>query len=302
MSMLPSKTSFMTQSWKLAFGVLILASSFFIENQSLIPIPKNDIPQWRNILTAIGASFLFVLALDGIMWGIRISQRRRFHKFFGGYKKIKLVYPDFILSEKSLAAIDSVEQMGVYAKKNPRFTGKYFIDLPHAVAANDLQGAVIIAPIIGMHVNYSLDLIADGEAVTECENSLISFGLTSNDITYLYLASTDNPLFQINDEDGVTCISIKNKHGYVKDFGQDESSQHGIILKHTPYPKTHPDIVWFICGGLKAAGTPAAAWHLAHNWNKYHDLYAERDFLIIFKTSNEIAAYRSMEVIEIISE
>lgn len=303
-------TNTLLQILKFLIGLSMLIIAFFLDSKYIskslneyIELRSENIDQWQSVLTAVGTSFLFVFLLDSIVRFVERTNQRAFRRFFGVSGGLKLVYPTFRLSDESKEAIKfvaNIEEMNIYSKKNPQFDGNYFIDLPYAVAANDLQGAVILASVLGKYTQGSVDLITDGSAVREnAKNSMISFGLTSNDLTFLYLRRCGDCLFDINDEEGKTYIAAKID-GSVQSFPYDDKEQHGIILKHTPYPDTHPEIIWFLCGGLKAAGTPAAAWHLAYNWRKYYRRYKDRDFLIIFKTNNEIAAYRTIEIVKII--
>nr|VFK19074.1 MAG: hypothetical protein BECKLPF1236A_GA0070988_102145 [Candidatus Kentron sp. LPFa]VFK35348.1 MAG: hypothetical protein BECKLPF1236C_GA0070990_103631 [Candidatus Kentron sp. LPFa] len=105
-----------------------------------------------------------------------------------------------------------------------------------------------MSSLLGKYVDYSLDLITDGDAVNECMCSLLSFGLTSNDVTRLYLSSKD-PLFEINENNGETYISIK-ENGTIKDFSYNDESQHGIILitysRSKKLSKYRMDYLWRI--------------------------------------------------------
>ena len=54
-----------------------------------------------------------------------------------------------------------------------------------------------------------------------------------------------------------------------------------------------PNHLALICAGLGAAGTPAAARALAHNWNEYRRRFGDRDFALVFRTSSKVAAISS---------
>jgi hypothetical protein len=153
---------------------------------------------------------------------------------------------------------------------------------------------VILASVIGEHRFENVELVGDDQAISMSGNSFISFGFSSNDMTFLYLNTDPSPIFSINtDNESREFINVKEKNGQDRKFISDNEKQIGIIVKYRPDPKNAPDWVWIICAGLGAVGTPAAAWHLASNWRRYANKYGNKDFIVVIETSTNLAAFQS---------
>jgi hypothetical protein len=248
----------------------------------------------QGIAANIFASLVFVICVIVAQQWLLYRDRRNFRRFFGDLadpKASRLIYPEFALSpecEDALQAVDSGTRFSKHLTASPT---RRFIDIPHIVSSNDLLALVIFTTGFGRFLPESPQPLPDGLAVRGLEGALpfsfVSFGLTSNEVTDVYLAMDESPLFTIEDPGGSPSIlTSKGK------FGKDDEHQHGLILRYQPDPDNYPNQYWFICAGVAAVGTPAAAWHLVHNWKKYHKKYGSEDFLITFKTSNNMAGYR----------
>jgi hypothetical protein len=106
-------------------------------------------------------------------------------------------------------------------------------------------------------------LLVDSEVVAQCDRSFISFGLSSNDCTHLYIHEAAKPLIKIvDDERGSEFIRLQNG----REYRSNDQRQYGIILRYSPNPVEHRERRWFICAGLGPVATTGAAWYLAHNW------------------------------------
>jgi hypothetical protein len=104
----------------------------------------------------------------------------------------------------------------------------------------------------------------------------------------------ENPLFTIkNAGKGSPTIIVRGT-----EYTNEDGHQHGIIARYRPDPLSYPNQFWFICAGVGAVGTPAAAWHLVHNWQKYHKKYGAEDFLVLFRVGSNMAGYRSQTVVD----
>lgn len=280
----------------LAFGFLLL--SYFATD--LLPArlgAKATVVQ--GVLGSISASFVFLFVLDALHLMRESRTKRAFCHFFGDLSdssKAAFVYPDFVLSTSARHTLETVPTDQVFSKRSSHYPGTRFIDVPQIVASNDLQAIVIMATRLGRLLGGSPNLLTDGEAISDRSKSLISFGLTSNAITDLYLQTDLEPLFQVEDS-ALHPRIVVTSGGMEEKFGQDDADQHGIILRYRPNPDYYPKKVWFICAGLAAAGTPAAAWTLSHRWKEYHRRFRDSDFLIVFKTTNDVFSYEnSLEV------
>jgi len=243
-----------------------------------------------NIMSSISASFIFFVLLD---IGFRLrewAEQRAFKRFFGDLSmadSCKLVYPDFELNEECEKLIKDVSHR--YRKHSTPNTGTRFIDVPQIVASNDLLGVVIVSTSLGKYLGKAPTLITDGGAYHEIQRynpSFISFGMTSNIVTDLYQRNDKDPLFCIKDPDTNHPRIVVKTDGEERSFGRKDNYQHGIILRYRPHRQEFPGQTWFICAGIAAAGTPAAAWLLAHKWKEYHKRFQDSDFLVIFQTGN----------------
>lgn len=283
-----------------AFGAVCFGlAAFYIIKLPASIISSTNATIIQGILSSICASFVFFLTLD-TGYAVRdLFTRRSFRTFFGDLSNsatANLVYPDFVLSEKCRTRLKDMPHTEIFRKRADQYPGTRFIDVPKIVASNDLQGIVIVATKMGGFMGDSPRLITDGEAVANPGKSLISFGLTSNAVTDLYQNTDPTPLFKLDDVGGDPKIVVE-VNGKAASYERKDSYQHAIILRYRPDPKNYPAQFWFICAGLAAAGTPAAAWKLAHEWKNYYRRFGTKDFLVILKTSNDVNSYvRSTEV------
>jgi hypothetical protein len=287
-----------------AFGLATFGlAAFYITKlpESVITTANATIIQ--GILSSICASFVFLLTLDTGNYVREFFIGRAFKKFFGELSSSEtatLVYPDFVLSDECRNLLKTMPSDKIYRKRADQYPGTRFIDVPKIVASNDLQAIVIVATRMGRYTRNSPILITDGEAVANPARSLISFGLTSNAVTDLYQNTDPNPLFRIDDAGGEPKLLVTD-NGKVDTYMRNEQHQHAIVLRYRPNPKDYPRNFWFICAGLGAAGTPAAAWNLAHKWKEYHRRFGDKDFLIVLKTSNDVHSYVTQTEVRAIS-
>lgn len=286
----------------LVFGIIFFGIlSFVLVKSSKGILPISDARILQSISASICASFIFLFAINTLE-GIRgWIYRRAFKSFFGEISSsttAHLVYPDFKLSDQVKSVIQDIDPTDIFRKRADHYPGTRFIDVPKIVASNDLLGIVIAATRLGRYIGDSPKLITDGQAVDDPGISMISFGLTSNAVTDLYLRTDPKPLFQLRDVEKDPII-IVDRDGKIEKFHRDETHQHAIVLRYRPNPIDYPKRFWIICAGLAAAGTPAAAWNLVHKWKQYNSRFDKNDFLIILRTSNDVHSYIKAE--EIIS-
>ncbi|ROP41885.1 hypothetical protein [Saccharothrix texasensis] len=209
---------------------------------------------------------------------------REFSEFVGAEiaeKGAALVYPVFRLSgetRQALAGLNLNQQL-LYQKEESQFTRMHRIDVPAVCAVNDMRALVYAAELFQTHLRVSWTLEADVDAVRNPARSLISFGLSSNDVTHMYLETVDRPLFQVlPDGQGSEYLRLSDE----TEFKSTPDAQYGIIVRARPFPDA-PDRVWFLCSGLGPMGTPGAAWYLATNWRDLHDQAGAADFVAAVK-------------------
>jgi hypothetical protein len=275
----------------LALGFFLV--SYFATDIAPTALAKAKVEVIRDILSGISASFMFLLVLNAAQLFQDTREKRVFRAFFGDLAESSqavFVYPDFELAAPAAEALINLTVPEIYRKRSTHYPGSRFIDVPQIVASNDLLAIVIMATRLGRLLEDSPRILTDGQACVDPTKSLMSFGLTSNAITDLYLRTDLEPLFHIEDN-AVDPKIILACNGEEMKYSRNEDEEYGIILRYRPDPINYPMTYWFICGGLAAAGTPAAAWNLSHNWRQYYERFSDEDFAVILKTSSDVLSY-----------
>ncbi|GGJ90408.1 hypothetical protein GCM10010123_20320 [Pilimelia anulata] len=205
-----------------------------------------------------------------------------FDEFVGreiAQKSVTLVYPVFRLSSEARAAIAGLNQQLLYEKEESPFTRMHRIDVPVAAAVNDMRALVYATELFQRHPRVSWTLQTDTDAVRDPARSIISFGLSSNDCTHMYLETVERPLFRIV-PDGRGSEYLVLADGF--ECRSTPDAQYGIVLRARPFPDL-PDRVWFVCAGLGPLGTPGAAWYLSTSWRDLHREAGTADFVAVVK-------------------
>jgi hypothetical protein len=222
----------------------------------------------RDILVGVGASFVFVALLDLLLAAQRKLLQRERARFFGHeltHDETTLVYPDFVMHSDVRATLKEHNQQMLYQRPESRFPNltTHRIDIPRAVAANDIEALLHVADIFESTPTCPNVMMVDRKVVDECDRSFISFGLSSNDCTHLYTHEHSKPLFTIvDDERGSEFLRLSNG----KDYHSTGEHQYGVILRYSPNPDEYPERRWFLCAGLGPVATPAAAFYLSRQW------------------------------------
>ncbi|WP_327352261.1 hypothetical protein [Streptomyces sp. NBC_01304] len=186
-------------------------------------------------------------------------------RFFGDelvHQETTLVYPDFVLHEDVRETLSSHNQQLIYQRPQSRFTGMavHRIDVPSLVASNDIQSLLYVSSLFDSNADSPNVMLADGKILEDCDRSFISFGLTSNDCTHLYLHDAPNPLFSVvEDDQGSEYVRLRNGHEY----RSTDQRQYGVILHHAPDRDDAPERRWMLVAGLGPVGTTDAGWYLA---------------------------------------
>ena len=290
-----------------AAAVLLLLSLFIRPFLEIYIAPEHAIIV-QAIIANIAASFVFLLSTEIGRIAIIQRDKTRFRKFFGNLAKkpgaSRLIFPEFSLSsscEEKLTDIPHHHRFAKYMGDNP---SQRFADIPNIVSSNDLRGLMIFTFGFGEFSHTMPQPVSDELAVKALQEgplnlSLVSFGLTSNSVTDLYLSIDDKPLFTLKDDTRHAENQAQNPEIIVgrEAYGKDAQHQHGIILRFRPNPQTDPDQYWFICAGVAAVGTPAAAGLLMNEWRRYLKKFGQEDFLILFRVSNNMAGFSRQNVI-----
>jgi hypothetical protein len=285
-----------------ALAVGFFLASYFATDIAPTALAEAKFPLIPRILASICSSFVFLLVLNLANLFLGAREKRMPRAFFGDLTKslqAVFVYPNFELTAPATRALMNLKEP-IYKKLSTHYPGSRFIDVQQIVASNDLLAIVIMTTRLGRLLGDSPKILTDGQACVDPTKSIISFGLTSNAITDLYLKTDLEPLFHIEDNVADPRIVLTRNDEEVK-YHRNDVEQYGIILRYRPDPINYPMTYWFICGGLAAAGTPAAAWNLAHNWRQYHERFRDEDFVVILKTSNDVLSYVNSLEVDVVS-
>lgn len=243
----------------------------------------------RDLLVGVATSFIFVIILDLlVMTQPKIIARDRV-RFFGSelaQVETTMVYPDFVLHKDVQQALPEHNLQLLFQRPTSKFTGLavHHIAVPKVVAANDIQALLYVSNIFDSTTDCPNVIVADGLILQDCDRSFISFGLSSNDCTHLYIHESSKPLFVIvEDAQGSEYLRLRNG----KEYRSSRLRQYGVILRHAPDPKEHPDRRWMLVAGLGPVATPGAGWYLSRHWRALaRQVPADRDFVAVISVGS----------------
>lgn len=243
----------------------------------------------QDLLVGVATSFIFVIILDLLVtMQPRIIARDRVRFFGSELAQIEttMVYPDFVLHKDVQQALAEHNQQLLFQRPTSQFTGLtvHRIDMPKLVAANDIQALLYVSNIFDSTTDCPNVMVADGAILQDCDRSFISFGLSSNDCTHLYIHESRDPLFAIV-EDGQGSEYLRLRNG--KEYRSTGLRQYGVILRHAPNPEEHPGRRWMLVAGLGPVATPGAGWYLSHHWRALaRQMPASRDFVAVISVGS----------------
>jgi transcriptional regulator with XRE-family HTH domain len=226
-------------------------------------------------------------------WDAGAGSTEAFHRFIGAEAVdhgFALVYPEFRFSGQALRALEEVHPQFIFEKAHPVSEREHRIDVKRIVAANDLEGLAAVASLLQSH-EVGFKICVDGDpAHLSSDKSFISFGLSSNSLTQLYLdleSGTGEPLFELsaNDDGSAERIVVR---GQPTPYESTSSTCYGIIVRVSPRPREAPDRRWFLCAGLGAPGTPGAAQYLASYWRTIHEQVGSADFIVVVSVKGSV--------------
>jgi hypothetical protein len=197
---------------------------------------------------------------------------------------VTLVVPTFELAISSVEALAAagIPRQHIFSKRASVFNAAHRIDVPVALAENDVRGMLYVMSMVQHHDGLAVDIQSDRDIVAAPDRPYISFGLSSNDCTHMYLESTSDPLFTIQD-------NTPSADGYLEHleladgqrYTSDDSRNIGIIARVRPAPLLHPHRYWFFCAGIGAHGTTGASWYLAKHWASLQERAADQEFAAV---------------------
>ncbi|MFI7524427.1 hypothetical protein [Nocardia salmonicida] len=232
---------------------------------------------------------LFSMA-DGPATGSQAADRTVDHDleaFLGTemvHRGATLAVPTFELATRSVEALEAagIARQHIFSKRASVFNAAHRIDVSTALAENDVRGMLYVMSMIEAHNGIAAEIQSDREVVLACDRPYLSFGLSSNDCTHMYLESSEDPIFTIRDSvarDGPYLEHLELVDG--QSYSSSDSRNIGIIARVRPSPDLHPDRFWFFCAGLGSRGTTGASWYLAKHWNTLQQRAAEHEFVAV---------------------
>ncbi|RMI32688.1 hypothetical protein EBN03_12025 [Nocardia stercoris] len=193
-----------------------------------------------------------------------------------------LVYPTFELSPEAVVAIEAVgiPRQHVFGKVNSVFPVAHRIDVPVALADNDFRALLYVHQLLQRDTRIDTVIVPDHEAVADPDRPLISFGLSSNDVTHMVL-ELPNPMFSVeNATRGNEFLEyVQLADGRV--FSSSYQRNVGLIVRLRPSPQLYPHRWWFLCAGLGPRGTSGAAWLLATHWRMLQQRVGDNQFVAV---------------------
>lgn len=207
---------------------------------------------------------------------------------------ITLVYPTFELPLRSVRAHGATEAPFRCAFGKVRaFAADHRSDVLAALPEKEVRGLLYVFSGLQRHTGLLTDVRSDRDVVADSNRPYISFGLTCNDCTRMYLDSVDRPLFTLNGgraEGGSRFEQLELTDGSRYDSSGDHSI--GIIARVRPSPDLHPDRYWIFCAGLGPRGTTGASWYFANSWSTLQRRAGDREFVAVVgvgKDSDDMA-------------
>ncbi|WP_433711438.1 hypothetical protein ACQP2U_35080 [Nocardia sp. CA-084685] len=196
---------------------------------------------------------------------------------------ITLVYPTFELPLRPLHALDSVEApYGCAFGKVRAFAADHRSDVLAALPEKEVRGLLYVFSVLQRHTGILTEIRSDRDIVANSDRPYISFGLTCNDCTRMYLESVERPLFTLNvtsAEGGSRFEQLELTDGSRYDSSGDHSI--GVIARVRPSPVLHPDRYWIFCAGLGPRGTTGASWYLANSWSPLQRRAGDHEFVAV---------------------
>jgi hypothetical protein len=253
----------------------------------------------QNALVGLATTILIICAVELIpeagLWIARWSRRGQFREFFGAAAcedEVRLVFAFRRLDPQLKAEPWHTHYCVPQAQGRP---------IPEGVNAwlafQDVRAAAYLASTISEITGRQVCFIHDKDAEDDRRfYSAVSIGLGFNGLTH-QLAGYFNPaLFSIRWDKSpkephilTDILTIGDQMPAIPP-GKDLA----LVARVVPRRETgRPVRVWFVCAGRTAAGTSAAGYYLAKNWEEMLDLYCQsgkdltKDSVVVLVQHNE---------------
>ncbi|MFD7846423.1 hypothetical protein ACFV4K_26200 [Nocardia sp. NPDC059764] len=197
---------------------------------------------------------------------------------------ITLVYPTFEVPLRPVQACRAAEvpHRCTLGNKVRAFAADYRSDALVVLPQKEVRGLLYVFSVLQRHTAISIEIRGDRDIVADSDHPYISFGLTCNDCTRMYLESVERPLFTINSigaDGGSHFEQLELADGRRYDSSTDHNV--GFIARVRPSPDLHPGRYWIFCAGLGPRGTAAASWYLANSWSLLQRRAGDREFVAV---------------------
>ncbi|MFX0578980.1 hypothetical protein [Nocardia nepalensis] len=209
---------------------------------------------------------------------------------------ITLVYPTFELPGGSAQVPGATEASHRRAFERTARTFAADPDVLITLPENEVRGLLYVFSFLQRHTCIPTDVRSDRDVVAHSDRPYISFGLTSNDCTRMYLESVERPLFTLNDrgaEGGSRLEQLELRDGSRYDSSEDHNI--GVIARVRPSPDQHPHRYWIFCAGLGPRGTTGASWYLANCWSLLQQRAGHREFVAVVDVGKDSDDTASLE-------
>jgi hypothetical protein len=196
---------------------------------------------------------------------------------------ITLVYPTIELPLRPVQALDAAEAPYPCALGKVRaVAADHRSDVLAALPEKEVRGLLYVSSALRRHTGLLTHIQSDRDVVAHSDRPYISFGLTCNDCTRMYLESVDRPLFTLNGsgaEGGSHLEQLELTDG--SRFGSSGDHSIGVIARVRPSPDLHPHRYQIFCAGLGPRGTTGASWYLANSWSPLQRRAGDREFVAV---------------------
>jgi hypothetical protein len=202
---------------------------------------------------------------------------------------ITLVYPAFELPLRRVRArrAAQVPSRSTFGRKVRAFADDHRSDVLAALPEKEVRGLLYVLSVLQRHTDTLTDIRSDQDVVAHSDRPYISFGLTCNDCTRMYLDSVERPLFTLNgngSDGGSHVEQLELTDGSRFDSSTDHNI--GVIARVRPSRDLHPDRYWIFCAGLGPRGTTGASWYLANSWIPLQRRAGDCEFVAVVGVDN----------------
>ena len=195
---------------------------------------------------------------------------------------ITLVYPTFELPLAQALRTANPPHRHAFGRNARAFAADYRSDMLTALPEQEFRGLLYMFSALQRRTGILTDIRSDRYVIAHSGRPYISFGLTCNDCTRMYLERVERPLFTLNGDDaeeGSYFEQLELTDG--SRFASSTDHNIGIIARVRPSRELHPDRYWIFCAGLGPRGTTGASWYLANSWILLQRRAGDREFVAV---------------------